>query len=128
MKKILKKVSVILGYIYGIGIALALFVGGLSVIGYVVALCIGGQVAADISHFIYKGVYPILFYFAAIVVLVGLLKMYLNGDAAFSIKGKKKKEKQSSETASVNEPVVEQKPDDLKDLNINTDEKQGDDK
>jgi Mg2+/Co2+ transporter CorB len=105
MKKTLKKIATVLGYIYGIGIALALLVGGLTVIGYVIALCVGGPLATEICTFIYKGVYPILIYFASVIVLVGLVKMYLNGDVAFSLK---KKNKQKSEKIE-DESVVEEK-------------------
>ena len=69
-----------MGVIYGIGIAVALAVGGLSFLGYLTAIIIGGQMAEDICVFIYKTLYPILFYFSSGVVLLGLAKMYVAGE------------------------------------------------
>ena len=91
MKEIRKKIADVLAYIYGIGIALALFGGGLSILGYIVALIVGGQTATDICAFIYKGFYPVLIWFSSAVVLLGLVKMYVAGQSALSAKKDKKK-------------------------------------
>lgn len=80
MKEFRTKLTNILAYIYGTGIALALFAGALSFLGYVAAIIIGGQTATDICVFIYKKVYPILFYISSGSVLIGLLKMYVAGE------------------------------------------------
>ena len=44
----------VLKKIFGITILLALFAGGMAVIGYVVALCIGGETATKICLFIFE--------------------------------------------------------------------------
>lgn len=86
MKELKKRISGILQFVFGWGIYISLFVGGLSSIGYGVALIIGGDTAQVICHFIYKTLYPILVSSATITVLLGLLKMYLCGEVALSAK------------------------------------------
>ena len=80
MKKIKERAATILKYIYGIGIFTALFVGAISILGYVAAFCIGGETATTICVFIYKEVYPIIIYVSSVSVLLGLVKMYLSGE------------------------------------------------
>lgn len=103
MKKVLDKIAEIIAWIFGYGIMISLFVGGLSFFGYVVALIVGGETATQICNFIYKDVFPILIYATSVLVLLGLLKMYLKGETALS-SGKKikkvseeKKEEQSDD-------------------------------
>ena len=86
MKEIIKKISNILQFIFGWGIFLALFVGGLTFVAYLVALIVGGNVAHNICHFIYKILYPILIYISSVSVVIGLIKMYLCGEIALSTK------------------------------------------
>lgn len=90
MKKICKKIADILQVIFGYGIFICLFVGGLSFLGYLVALIIGGETASLICIFIYKTLYPYLVQLSTILVLLGLVKMYLCGEIALS-SGKKKR-------------------------------------
>lgn len=92
MKKILHKIADILGWIFGYGIMIALFIGGLSFFGYLAALIIGGETATRICEFIYKTIYPKLVFYTSIVVILGLVKMYLTGEVALSA-GKNKKNK-----------------------------------
>lgn len=80
MKKFRENTAKILSYIYGIGIAVALFVGAFSAIGYIVAIIIGGDTAANICEFIYKKIYPVIIYISSISVLLGLVKMYVAGE------------------------------------------------
>ena len=87
----MKRLIEILSYIYGAGVALALFAGGLSFLGYVAAFCIGGETATAICVFIYKSVYPVLFYFSSGIALLGLLKMYLAGEKSMVPGNKYKK-------------------------------------
>ena len=84
MKKLMKKISDILKVIFGYGILICLFVGGLSFFGYVIALIIGGETATAICTFIYKTFYPYLIKLSTITVLLGLLKMYLAGETALN--------------------------------------------
>ena len=47
MKNLCKKISDVLKTIFGYGIMISLFAGGLTFFGYVVALCIGGDSLAE---------------------------------------------------------------------------------
>lgn len=89
MKKICKKIADVLQVIFGYGIFICLFVGGLSFLGYLAALIIGGENAILICTFIYETLYPYLVQLSTILVLLGLVKMYLCGEIALS-SGKKK--------------------------------------
>lgn len=84
MKKICKKIADVLQCIFGYGILVCLFVGGLSFLGYLVALVVGGEAANIICTFIYKTLYPYLVQLSTILVLFGLVKMYLCGEIALS--------------------------------------------
>lgn len=99
MKEIRKKIANIMSVIYGIGVMVSLFAGGLSFLGYLVALIIGGQTATEICVFIYKTLYPILFYFSSSVVLLGLIKMYIAGEKSM-VPGNKYKKQDKHQTES----------------------------
>lgn len=90
MKKILTVISKILDYVYGWGIFICLFVGGLTFFGYVAAFIIGGETAALICDFIYKTVFKILIYGGNVLVLVGLLDMYIKNQKSLTVSGDKK--------------------------------------
>lgn len=90
MKETRMKIANVMGYIYGIGIMIALFAGALSFLGYLVAIIIGGSTATEICVFIYKKIYPVLFTFSSAVVLFGLLKMYVAGEKSLAPQKKKK--------------------------------------
>lgn len=90
MKNFREKTAKVLSYIYAIGIAVALFVGAFSFLGYLAAMIIGGQTATDICAFIYKTIYPVIIYISSISVLIGLLKMYAAGEKTL-VPPKKKK-------------------------------------
>lgn len=89
MKKIAKKISDALRVVFGYGIMICLFAGGLTFFGYLVALIIGGEAAAAICVFIYKTIIPIIIYASTILVLLGLVIMYLNGEVALTADKKK---------------------------------------
>ena len=92
MKKVFNKIVTILSWIFGYGILLSLAVGGLSFLGYVVALIIGGEVASSICYFIYKMVYPYLVYGTSIIVVLGILIMYMKGEVSLTVSKKNKKQ------------------------------------
>lgn len=89
MKEIFKKVSKVLKTIFGYGIMLCLFAGGLTFIGYLAALIIGGEAATLICTFIYKQIIPVIIYVSTIMVVLGLVAMYLNGETALTANKKK---------------------------------------
>ena len=84
MKEFCKKLSNVLKTIFGYGIMISLFAGGLTFFGYVAALIIGGETATAICVFLYKSVFPVIIYLAVSMVLLGLVAMYLNGEVALT--------------------------------------------
>lgn len=84
MKENMKKLSNTLKTIFGWGIMISLFGGGLTFFGYIAALIIGGDAAAAICHFIYKQYIPVLVYMTTILILLGLVAMYLGGELALT--------------------------------------------
>lgn len=91
MKEKMKKLSEILKVIFGYGIMICLFVGGLTFFGYVAALFIGGETATAICTFIYKTIVPIMVYATNSLVLLGLVAMYCAGEMALTTKSEGKK-------------------------------------
>ncbi len=86
MKETLKKIGDVLGVIFGYGVMVCLFVGGLSFFAFVAALIIGGDTATAICAFINKELYPWLVLLSTVMVLLSMAKMYLCGQ----MKDKKK--------------------------------------
>ncbi len=96
MKKtneICKKIATFIKKIYGYGIFACLFLGGLTVLGYIAALLIGGDLATKICEFIYKTMFYWLILSADVFVLLGLVAMYLSGEKSMTILRKAKKDK-----------------------------------
>ena len=93
MKEICKKISSVLRVVFGYGITICLFAGGLTFFGYLAALCIGGETAATICHVIYKVIIPYIIKASTILVLLGLVVMYLNGEVALTASKKTTKHK-----------------------------------
>lgn len=91
MKEVCKKISNVLKIIFGYGIMIALFAGGLTFFGYIAALLIGGEVATAICTVIYKDIIPIIIYGSVIMVLLGLVAMYLAGEKALTPEKKQAK-------------------------------------
>ena len=84
MKATCKKISAVLKTIFGYGIMICLFAGGLTFFGYLAALIIGGDTAAAICEFIYKTIIPYIIKTSTAMVLLGLVAMYLNGEMALT--------------------------------------------
>lgn len=84
MKEKMKKVSEVCKMIFGYGIMIMLFAGGMTFFGYVAALVIGGDTAAVICEWIYKKVIPVIVYSTSCLVLFGLVSMYLGGEMALT--------------------------------------------
>lgn len=94
MQNFREKLAKILSYVYGIGIAVSLFAGALSFLGYLAAIIVGGQSAVEICNFIYKKFYPIIIYISSAAVMLGLIKMYVAGEKTLVPPKKKKTEGQ----------------------------------
>ena len=84
MKETLNKLSKILKTIFGYGIMICLFAGGLTFFGYLLALIIGGETATSICTFIYGTIIPYIIYISNALVLLGLAAMYLGGEMALT--------------------------------------------
>ncbi len=97
MKEKRRKIANICKMIFGYGIMITLFAGGLTFFGYLAALIIGGETAEALCTFIYKQLVPILIYTTTILVLFGLATMYLAGEKALVPQHKKAKEGKISE-------------------------------
>jgi len=86
MKNFFKKISNILKYIFGIGIMISLFAGGITFFAYLVALIIGGETATAICIFVYEKIIPIIIYLSTSMVLLGIIAMYFAGEYALTSK------------------------------------------
>ena len=84
MKKTLKKISDVCKLIFGYGIMIVLFAGGLTFFGYMFALIVGGETATNICNWIYKSFIPVIIYASTSLILFGLLTMYMAGEKALT--------------------------------------------
>ena len=117
MKKVdgvLKKISNVMKIIFGYGIMIVLFAGGLTFFGYLAALIIGGETATAICTWIYKTFFPIIIMATTILILFGLLTMYIGGEKALTPghkkageKAEKKEENQEAAEEAVKETAEE---------------------
>lgn len=97
MKNILKKISDVCKIIFGYGVMITLFAGGLTFFGYIAALIIGGDTAAAMCDFIYNVFLKIIIYATSVLILFGLLSMYLAGEKALTPTKRKKGNKKFKE-------------------------------
>lgn len=86
----MKKLCDFLSTVFGIGIIAVLFAGGLSVVGYIIALFVGGTAATEMCTFIFKTYLPWVIKATSILAGIGLIIMYLSGQKALSVKSEKK--------------------------------------
>ena len=84
MKESLKKIANFFKVIFGYGIMIVLFAGGLTFFGYVAAILIGGETATAICTWIYKSFVPVIIYASTILILFGLVTMYMAGEKALT--------------------------------------------
>lgn len=85
IKKLERPVS-ICKIIFGYGIMISLFVGALTMLGFVFAICVGGDLAAQICAVIKGYIIPAITYTSTIMVLFGLVIMYMSGQSALTAK------------------------------------------
>ena len=78
-----KKIAPVLEYIIGAALLICLLVGGLGFVGYLVAFCIGGDMAMDICAWLYGNFYAFLIKMSTYTTLCCFLLMYLKGNAAW---------------------------------------------
>lgn len=84
MKEALKKISNVCKTIFGYGIMISLFGGGLTFFGYVVALIVGGDTAVAICDFMKTYITPNAILLSTIMILFGIFSMYLAGELALT--------------------------------------------
>lgn len=94
----MKKVVDTLLWIFGVGVMVCLFAGGLAFLGFVVALCIGGDIATEMCVFIHKTYFPYVIQFTSIFVGIGLLGMYLGRVKALSLRSASSKGSDATDT------------------------------
>ena len=73
---------------------ICVFAGGLTFFGYLIALLVGGESAQMICTFIYKSFFPVIIKASTVLVILGLIVMYLNGEVALTITADSKKRQQ----------------------------------
>lgn len=91
MKQVLKKIGSVLQTIFGYMIAVCLLAGGLSFVGFLVAMIIGGNAATAICLFLKETYLPIVIYCSSLTILLGLLAMYLTREKALTVEKEKKR-------------------------------------
>lgn len=80
----MKKISNVLLTVFSVGVLGSLFAGALAFAGYLAAMVIGGENAANLCIFIFKSYYPWVIRICSICVGCGLVGMYLNKMKALS--------------------------------------------
>ena len=87
----MKKLTEICKTVFGYGIMITLFAGGLTFFAYLIALIIGGDTAALICEITYKHVLPVIVKMSTVMILLGLVCMYMSGEKSLTPSEKKKK-------------------------------------
>ena len=87
----MKKFTEICKLVFGYGIMISLFAGGLTFFAYLIALIIGGDTAALICEVTYQQVIPVIVKISTSMILLGLVCMYLSGEKSLTPSEKKKK-------------------------------------
>ena len=87
----MKKFTDVLLKIFAYGIIVCLFAGGLSLVGYVVSLFIGGETATNLCTWVFKTYLPWVIKATSIFTGIGLIGMYLSKQKALTAKVDKEK-------------------------------------
>jgi hypothetical protein len=86
----MKKFTDILLKVFAYGIIACLFAGGLSLVGYIVALIIGGESATALCLWVFKTYLPWVIKATSIFTLIGLIGMYMSKQKALVATAEKK--------------------------------------
>ncbi len=81
-----EKIYNTLNKIYGITMIISFFAGFLPLLGFIVALVIGGPIGEAISIFLYKQLYPWIIALASVAILIGLVASYVDKKESLSVK------------------------------------------
>lgn len=80
----MKKLANVLLTVFSVGVLAMLLAGALSVLGYIAALCIGGETATALCLWIYKTYFPWVIKLTSVFAGIGLVGMYLNKQKALT--------------------------------------------
>ena len=80
MKKFVNALNTIFAY----GIIACLFAGGLSLVGYIAGLVIGGEVATTLCAWVFKTYLPLVIKATSVITGIGLVSMYLSKQKALT--------------------------------------------
>jgi hypothetical protein len=84
----MKKAAEILSVIFGWGVYICLFAGGLATFAYILALILGGgagEAGYTLARFIQRNYFPFIVRIVSASVMIGLIAMYLSGQKALSL-------------------------------------------
>lgn len=87
----MKKFTDALLKIFAYGIIACLFAGGLSLVGYLVGLVIGGESATALCAWVFKTYLPWVIKATSIFTGIGLIGMYMSRQKALSVTAEKNK-------------------------------------
>ena len=82
----MKKITNVLLTIFSVGILLSVFCAALTLIGYVIAMIIGGEIATKICYTLLKVIMPWIIKATSVFAGFGLIGMYLSKVRGLSIK------------------------------------------
>lgn len=85
----MKKISAVLIEVFAYGIIACLFAGGLSLVGYLVGLVIGGETATNLCAWVFKIYLPWVIKATSVFTGIGLVGMYLSKQKALTAKMEK---------------------------------------
>lgn len=86
----MKKFINVLNTIFAYGIIACLFAGGLSLVGYIVGLMIGGETATALCLWVFKTYLPWVIKATSVITGIGLVSMYLSKQKALTAAVEKK--------------------------------------
>ena len=86
----MKKTAEILLKVFAYGMITSLFAGGLSLVGYLAGLVIGGETATALCAWVFKTYLPWVIKATSVFTGIGLLGMYLSKQKALTINSEKK--------------------------------------
>ena len=84
----MKKIADVLLKIFAYGIIACLFAGGLSLLGYLIGLVIGGESATSLCAWVFKTYLPWVIKVTAVFTGIGLIGMYLSKQEALTVTSK----------------------------------------
>lgn len=103
------KIAYVIEKIIGWTALIMLLLGALSVFVYIVAICIGSSLGAEIIDVMNNIFFRALNYCASSFAILGLVKMYIKGEKELAMKSKKEKSanQDSNGAANTNQDSVE---------------------